>query len=178
MCGGANVNTVDALKVQRECGNCKLCCKVFRIPEFNKPAGQWCPHCPTKGCKIYESRPEMCRQYECVWKRRPDFLPEDFRPDRIAVVFNEYLTDNGLPLVGLHESHRGAAAKVVKMLGQVRRRGLGVFVVHGRQCHALFAPFFKTKEELEAWQQKMAHVMAHHDPLSKMIPNRAENCPR
>ena len=49
------MSTTDpsAMKVVpgRECGSCSLCCKVYNVPEIEKPAGKWCRHCtPGKGC--------------------------------------------------------------------------------------------------------------------------------
>jgi uncharacterized protein len=44
------------------CDSCALCCKLLAIPEIEKPAGQWCKHCTkTRGCDVYETRPEPCR---------------------------------------------------------------------------------------------------------------------
>ena len=50
------------------CGSCTMCCRVFAISEFDKPADKWCKHCAMgKGCTIYETRPERCQTYECLW---------------------------------------------------------------------------------------------------------------
>ena len=77
------------------CGTCTACCRVFAIPEMNKPAGKWCEQCDVgKGCKIYETRPSRCVDYECVWlqsRTRGDAahqLPDSLRPDRCKVVFS------------------------------------------------------------------------------------------
>jgi hypothetical protein len=52
----------------RECGTCTLCCKLMRVPELEKPPDKWCPNCAIgKGCKIYEVRPPVCRQFLCVY---------------------------------------------------------------------------------------------------------------
>src|SRR5262249_20143690 len=34
-----------ALNLQRQCGDCSLCCKLLNVPEVGKPANDWCPHC-------------------------------------------------------------------------------------------------------------------------------------
>jgi len=66
---------------------------VFAIPELEKPAGRWCSNCAIgKGCKIYESRPQVCVTFKCLWlvsQEREDvrerMVPE-MRPDRSKVV--------------------------------------------------------------------------------------------
>ena len=77
------------------CGSCTACCRVFDIPEIKKPAGKWCEHCAIgKGCKIYEDRPSMCAEFECLWllsqqREDPrDHLSPALRPDRCKVVFS------------------------------------------------------------------------------------------
>ena len=48
----------------RACGSCTLCCKVIAVTDFNKLPGVWCAHCVRgKGCGIYETRPQICRDY-------------------------------------------------------------------------------------------------------------------
>jgi hypothetical protein len=53
----------------RACGECALCCKVFRVPELDKPANKWCVHCKPgmNACQIYETRPPVCRGYLCQY---------------------------------------------------------------------------------------------------------------
>jgi len=69
--------------VTRECGDCKACCFHAEIDEIEKPAGEWCQHCDVKaslGCRIYDSRPQMCADFECAWLREPRDLPEEMWP--------------------------------------------------------------------------------------------------
>jgi hypothetical protein len=72
----------------RPCGDCIACCVLPLIdtPELNKPEGAVCPNCTGKGCAIYGSRPEVCRTFNCAWKRIPSMPPET-RPDRLGVMF-------------------------------------------------------------------------------------------
>ncbi len=50
----------------RSCGQCTLCCRLPEIEEFSKPANDWCGHCaPDRGCRIYDSRPRLCRDFFC-----------------------------------------------------------------------------------------------------------------
>ena len=71
----------------RACGNCTVCCKVLpiRSPELNKTSHVLCVHCEEgKGCRIYDTRPSLCRDYHCGW-RMWEALPDDWRPDRSGV---------------------------------------------------------------------------------------------
>jgi Fe-S-cluster containining protein len=70
----------------RACGSCTLCCKVFRIIEVDSPPGQWCRHCvPGKGCSIYETRPDPCRGFFCMWMSQPGLGPE-WKPEKSKIV--------------------------------------------------------------------------------------------
>ena len=72
----------------RACGDCVACCVLPDIdtPELKKPEGQVCPHCTGKGCGVYATRPEVCRTFNCAWKRIASMPPET-RPDRLGVMF-------------------------------------------------------------------------------------------
>ena len=71
----------------KSCGTCAMCCKVLEIEHFKKPAGDWCAHClKTGGCGIYKKRPQVCREFECLWLSEREIGPM-FKPDRIATLF-------------------------------------------------------------------------------------------
>lgn len=81
----------------RNCGSCTLCCKVLGIAALEKPLGRWCPHCrPGKGCGIYETRPQECRTFHCLWLTE-SFLGPEWKPDRAKFVL--YLEHGGARLV-------------------------------------------------------------------------------
>jgi hypothetical protein len=99
----------------RACGNCTLCCKVIGIGVLQKPAGAWCPHCKIGGgCSIYESRPEECRDFFCMWLA-DSRLGEEWKPDRAKMVVTtadegrtmEIRCDPGFPQAWRHEPYRG-----------------------------------------------------------------------
>ena len=75
-------------KPDRACGTCVACCKVLNInePDLFKPADQLCMHCNGKGCGIYDSRPAICRTWNCAWRRIAS-MPIETRPDKLGVVF-------------------------------------------------------------------------------------------
>ena len=79
--------------MKNHCGNCTACCKVFNIPELDKPAGKWCDHCKIgSGCKIYEERPEICSDFKCLWLESQNHpneqLSPGLRPDKCKIVFS------------------------------------------------------------------------------------------
>jgi len=59
------------------------------VPELHKLPGEWCPHAdPKKGCTIYEDRPQVCIDFECMWLQAQDregdnqMKAPELRPDR------------------------------------------------------------------------------------------------
>lgn len=72
----------------RACGSCTLCCKVYDIAELDKKAGAWCGHCePGRGCRIHESRPRPCRDFDCLWLTQ-SWLGPEWKPDRARMVLS------------------------------------------------------------------------------------------
>ncbi|MBB4006379.1 hypothetical protein [Allorhizobium taibaishanense] len=64
----------------RRCGTCTLCCRLPDIEELDKPANQPCRHCNQTGCRIYEARPQLCRDFLCLWMEGhigPEWHPQD-----------------------------------------------------------------------------------------------------
>ncbi len=71
----------------RSCGPCSLCCRVLRVDELAKPAGENCPQQMLgeaegagSGCRIHLERPAVCRGYHCLWLQGG--LEENERPDQ------------------------------------------------------------------------------------------------
>jgi len=73
----------------RPCGDCVVCCvtPLIDTPGFHKPEGVVCPNCTGSGCAIYDNRPEVCRTFNCAWKRIASMPPET-RPDRLGVMIS------------------------------------------------------------------------------------------
>lgn len=73
----------------KACGSCSFCCKVLEIEELSKPAGPWCASCvPGFGCAAYDARPDVCRDFECLWKGDRALSPV-LRPDRTGTLMME-----------------------------------------------------------------------------------------
>lgn len=52
-----------------------------------KAAQTLCPHViVNRGCSIYETRPNVCRTWHCLWRRDAQ-MPDELRPDRSGIIF-------------------------------------------------------------------------------------------
>src|SRR5215475_5577523 len=73
----------------KPCGDCIACCvvPVIDTPELKKPEGEVCPNCTGHGCAIYDTRPEVCRTFNCAWKRIAS-MPLETRPDKLGVMIS------------------------------------------------------------------------------------------
>jgi uncharacterized protein len=70
----------------RSCGDCNLCCKIPGVSALQKKNLTWCAHCDIgKGCRIYDTRPEECRLFRCLWLD-DETLPPEFAPTRARFV--------------------------------------------------------------------------------------------
>lgn len=154
---------------ESKCGDCKLCCKVFVITELHKLAGEWCRNCPTKGCDIYDSRPEVCKQYRCMWLARPKLFSEEFRPDKIGVVFNECWEVGMFPLIEAHESYKGAFQKVKKNMEPVLGMGWGIAVCHLGGPHTILPPYFDMPFERGEWLERVQQRLAERCQITAYV---------
>lgn len=71
----------------RQCGACTVCCKILPINtgELRKTANLLCMHCDEgQGCRIYETRPEVCRGFYCEWRLNPQ-IPATWRPEKSGI---------------------------------------------------------------------------------------------
>ncbi|PIR56888.1 MAG: hypothetical protein CO042_03390 [Parcubacteria group bacterium CG_4_9_14_0_2_um_filter_41_8] len=69
---------------ERSCGNCTACCKTHAVFEIDKMPGQWCKYCEKgKGCRKYNDRPGVCKEFRCEWIKG-----YGERPDRTKVVID------------------------------------------------------------------------------------------
>lgn len=88
-----------ALVNGRQCGACTICCKVLPISteELKKTASVLCQHCDEgRGCRIYETRPVVCRGFFCEWRLNPQ-IPATWRPDKSGIfierIASEYIEE-------------------------------------------------------------------------------------
>jgi hypothetical protein len=119
----------EATAPSRSCGSCTMCCKVYDVPPIdNKPRGIWCQHCkPGKGCGIWETRPQFCRDFVCTWILDP-LLGDEWRPDRSKLVLNHLPTHNvlvvmvdpGTPDAWRKEPYHSALRRIAGKFAEMR----------------------------------------------------------
>ena len=87
--------------MSRQCHPCTACCSPFELDK--KPAGTPCPFLNTKdkGCNIYSRRPDTCKSYQCLWRKGQG--PEEARPDRVHLIFDDGCQGTYLRATILHE---------------------------------------------------------------------------
>jgi Fe-S-cluster containining protein len=71
----------------RECGDCQECCTLLDIRELDLAAGTKCKHQCDKGCAIHRVRPDVCRNFSCLWRNGK--LEQDQRPDKTGMILWE-----------------------------------------------------------------------------------------
>lgn len=118
------------------CDGCTVCCKVLKIRELDKPANTWCADCKIGiGCGIYETRPESCRVYECIWLQTQSLdkpIAAALRPDRSRVVIGT--TNHGEDVVLYVTPERPDAwrrGEFARLVGEFKGRGIKVLVSCG-----------------------------------------------
>ena len=77
---------------RRKCGDCVGCCLTPSLSVLpHKLLGGACSEACTgrkKGCGIYETRPDGCREYQCHWLFN-GLLETKHRPDKVGVIFDD-----------------------------------------------------------------------------------------
>ena len=72
----------------RSCGGCTMCCKLMEVEELEKPRATWCAKCDrSRGCTIYEGRPQACRTFHCGYLRLA-YLDERWKPAKAKFLVN------------------------------------------------------------------------------------------
>lgn len=126
---------------RRACDGCRMCCKVLRIDEFEKPANLWCQHCTLTGCGIHGSHPRTCRDFFCLWIDDMSFGP-DWKPDRCGFVMSRSASGKGLFINVDIETPNAWKAEpyysALRRLASGARLGRYVTVSVGERCLVVF----------------------------------------
>jgi hypothetical protein len=119
----------------KSCGPCTMCCKVYEVPVVEKPAGKWCTHCkPGRGCGIWETRPQFCRDFHCRYIVDPNLGPQ-WRPDISKFVMN--YQPNGSFAISCDPGARHAwkqepyYSSLKRMSQQLLENGIAMYVSDG-----------------------------------------------
>jgi len=132
---------------EKSCGACTMCCKLFEVNWVDrpKPAGKWCHHCaPGRGCAIWQSRPEGCRDYFCVWRIDPELAPE-WRPDVAKFILTQMgpafpltvVVDPAQPNAWRREPYYSRLMRTTVELLETRRMAL---IVEGGRSRLVLLP--------------------------------------
>jgi hypothetical protein len=118
----------------KQCGECNACCTLLTIetPEseliqIHKSTVELCSHWKD-GCAVYDCRPAVCRDYECLWRMLPMLRMEE-RPDKVGVMIAStdpeasFQKVTGMPLIAAYGLRSGvfkeyAADKMLKRLAR------------------------------------------------------------
>jgi hypothetical protein len=116
-----------------------LCCKLLGVTELNKPKGVWCQHCD-KGhnCKIYDDRPQSCRNFECGWLLSD--LPVAYRPDKLHLVITGESKELDAMVIHVDPAYPDAyrqpkAEAVLQAVVKASRKGIVLII--GNRRHLL-----------------------------------------
>lgn len=137
---------------ERQCGPCTACCDGWlriNIHGYDVRPGRPCPYSIAHSCSIYENRPEdPCRKFVCGWLVRGSPLPEEFRPDKIGVIF-VISPWRGVPIYVLTPAGRDPSDDVLRWTKEWSLRVQKPFLYQsGGEWYAFGSPQFQ-KEVLE-----------------------------
>lgn len=112
----------------RPCGKCTVCCTVMGVDEMDKPMWTRCPDLSaTRGCSRYDTRPEGCRKFDCLWRR--GLGSNRARPDKTGLVF--ILTEDRFGLIALVDRKNPNGWKKSegkRLIDEMTASGIPVFV--------------------------------------------------
>lgn len=125
---------MQPLPTTRSCGPCRGCCKPFAVREVGKHDASWCPKStPRNGCSIYDTRPEACRKFACIWLN--GLGVESDRPDILGVMIDVqdlHLGSREAGILHLWEIEAGAMnrPRVREIAEANKNEGLVVYYHH------------------------------------------------
>jgi Fe-S-cluster containining protein len=79
----------------RECGECYACCNGHLLAKSHGNTfggGCACVFLVDKMCSVYETRPDVCRKYQCAWTQH--LLDIDMRPDKCGLMVSVEIDQN------------------------------------------------------------------------------------
>jgi hypothetical protein len=81
------LNLIQVETRSKVCGECRVCCTAVAVDSVEKPVWTACRHECDSGCGIYDTRPDECRTYECLYQSGV-LKFEEHRPDKLGVMFD------------------------------------------------------------------------------------------
>lgn len=134
-----------------------MCCLLLPIAEVHSKPNELCIHCKLKkGCKIYDRRPQACKNFNCSWLL-DETIPENLRPDKCNVIF-EKITDNiELALVSFKELDAWKRIEVVEHMRELKKKGISTIISSYTKEPKRFM-LADGKTEKEVWNEAMKYI--------------------
>ena len=96
---------------------------------MNKPRDKWCQNCAKNSCAIYNSRPDDCREFNCMWLK-VEKMPDQLRPDRCGFVVST-TKDDDMVQVNVDASSTRLDDRLPQVIKDFRTMGLRVLEIRG-----------------------------------------------
>jgi len=113
-----------------ECDGCTLCCNLIAVPWMDSSPGKWCKECiPGKGCNIWQTCPDKCKEYECSY-RQVEKCSTDLRPDKIKILFEKVSDDI---FFGLNHPDYNLTKLALKQIGAFTKQGFSVVISNHKE---------------------------------------------
>lgn len=133
------------------CDNCTLCCKLLEIHDIPVPSPieSYCMYCePGIGCKAYNTRPEECCQYQCMWSQM-ECVGIELRPDKCHIIFNREGDD--VICARIEKNHKFSKL-VMNQIEAFNEEGFSVLVLRGQASRC-----FLTEGHTEDYVRKVVN---------------------
>lgn len=141
----------------KECGDCTLCCLLLPIKDANSKPNELCSHCDLKkGCKIYEKRPQACKDFNCSWLL-DDNMSGDLRPDKCNVIFEKITNNIELALVSFEELNAWKRLEVIEHMRNLKKKGISTIISSFTNEPKRFM-LADEKTEKEVWNDAMKSI--------------------
>ncbi len=140
--------SVSPIKIStRHCGSCTACCDGWlkgNILGHEIYTGKHCQYSTGHRCSIYERRPQYpCRKFTCGWLEANSPLPEEFRPDKIGVIF-VIAEWRGTPIYALAPAGHDPTPQALDWVNQFSIRNHRPFLYQsGGEWYAVGPPEFQ-----------------------------------
>jgi hypothetical protein len=154
---------MELKQVERSCGNCDVCCNILEVRELNKKSYCNCTYrAEGGGCGRYDTRPSICRDWNCAYIL--NLIPggEEVKPNNIGLMFYPVSAKNndlGMSMIMGQEVWKDAlltsdAQNLVKWIGK------RMFVMIRHYNTEEFS-YSGPKEQVEEF------LIRHHNYMSK-----------
>ena len=115
------------MTTSRECGECNACCVWLKGDAYGHEFGGGKPCRFLEGnCSIYETRPEVCRRFQCAWLQ--GLLGDGMRPDRSGVLVSVEKWSGGQFLRAVEIGRKMDDEALLDIQGFCRRHGCPAIV--------------------------------------------------